>query len=358
MEEQVIPWLLDRIVDFMKEGEATIQGSTSVVDSGFVVATDGHKATIKAKYDKIEQDRLDKIEAEKQRVIRKAERKKAREIRAKDLELEKFRDGIQRNLIFKGERQEVLKTNLLDIHGFLSKESFLGTLGGLVQQVYYIVDDIVNRFPAGLKTYMEKKVENVDDDYFTRPNNLRELIMSEHFMPFLMTYLKDLKCESIDLFLHPLCAKFLDDLECPHDDLSGLEDEQLLAFKELFLKNKPKNMMKLSKNLDTILSQLIDILAKKIPIENVNVKIDAIHHKVKLVTLPEGQVEEDYEEIIEKEAEDGTKKTETVKVAKNVDFQALVYMKVPQHEVEIEKPEQEDMEMEGKVEPMEMESTI
>ena len=258
-------------------------------------------------------------------------------------------------MIFKGERLEVLKTNLLDIHGFLQKESFLGTLGGLVQQLYYIVDDIVNRFPAGLKTYMEKKVENLDEDYFTRPNNLRELIMAEHFMPFLMSYIKDLKCDSIDLCLHPLCAKFLDNAECPHDDLSGLTDEQLIAFKDLFLKNKPKDMRKLSKQLDTLLDQLIDILAKRIPVENVHVKIDSIHHKVRLVTLAEGMVEEDYEEIIEKVAEDGTKTTETIKHAKNVDFQALILMKVPQHEVEVEKNVSEGGDMEAeKVEPMEM----
>lgn len=72
---------------------------------------------------------------------------------------------------------------------------------------------------------MEKKIENNDEDYFSRANNLRELMLNEHFMPLFMTYLKDMKNESIDLFLHPICAKFLADLSCELDDLSTLSDD-------------------------------------------------------------------------------------------------------------------------------------
>jgi hypothetical protein len=53
MEEQVMPWLLDRICDFLKEDEATIQGSSGVVDDGITCASNSHAATIKAKYDAI-----------------------------------------------------------------------------------------------------------------------------------------------------------------------------------------------------------------------------------------------------------------------------------------------------------------
>ena len=76
-------------------------------------------------------------------------------------------------------------------------------------QIYYIIEEITNRYPEGLKIYMEKKIANNDEEYFNKPNNLRELLLSEHVMPFIMSYLKDMKNDSIDLVLHPLCVKFL-----------------------------------------------------------------------------------------------------------------------------------------------------
>ena len=49
---------------------------------------------IKARYAAIEQAKQDEIEAAKARVQRKKDRRLAREIRAKDLELEKYKDQI------------------------------------------------------------------------------------------------------------------------------------------------------------------------------------------------------------------------------------------------------------------------
>jgi len=46
---------------------------------------------------------------------------------------------------------------------------------------------------------MEKKIQNDDEDYFLRPNNPRELLLPEHLMPFFMTYLKDMKNDSLDI---------------------------------------------------------------------------------------------------------------------------------------------------------------
>ncbi len=54
----------------------------------------------------------------------------------------------------------------------------------------------------GLKNYMEKKIQADDEDYFLRPNNLRELLLPDYLMPFLMSYLKDMKNESIEIMIH------------------------------------------------------------------------------------------------------------------------------------------------------------
>jgi hypothetical protein len=61
MEEQVMPWLMDRICDFLCEDEAATSGATLTIEGGLMDAQNSHSAVIKAKYDGIEQERLDKI---------------------------------------------------------------------------------------------------------------------------------------------------------------------------------------------------------------------------------------------------------------------------------------------------------
>ena len=184
---------------------------------------------------------------------------------------------------------------------------------------------------------MTKKVDNNDDDYFSRPNNLRELMLSEHLLPFLMLYMKHMSNESIELFLHPLCVRYLDEIDCPYDDLSGLTGEQLVEFKELFMANRTEAHRGLSKQIDTILDFMIEILAKRVPSDKATVKIDAIHSKVKLVPLPEDIINEDFKEEIKIPNEDGsTPRKETVQKKANVSHQAILYIKVGQYEEEEE----------------------
>ena len=130
MEEQVIPWLMDRIQDFLREDAATIEGSSAVVNDGIIGVSNGHASAIQARRDAIKKAEADKVEAHKQNEIRKQQRREAREKRAKDEELERFRDTVERNVIFKGESLEVLRSNLLDIHGNYIASNYIGTLGG------------------------------------------------------------------------------------------------------------------------------------------------------------------------------------------------------------------------------------
>jgi len=84
MEQQVIPWLMDRIVDFLREDAATIEGSSSVVNEGIIGVSNGHASAIQARRDAIKKAEADKVEARKQNEIRKQQRREAREKRAKD----------------------------------------------------------------------------------------------------------------------------------------------------------------------------------------------------------------------------------------------------------------------------------
>ena len=66
MEEQVIPWLYDRIMDFIREDEATIKGSSEVVTDGIAGTCSAHVEAIKAKKARDEKAKADKLEAERQ----------------------------------------------------------------------------------------------------------------------------------------------------------------------------------------------------------------------------------------------------------------------------------------------------
>ena len=92
-----------------------------------------------------------------------------------------------------------MQTNLVDMDSHFTSDKMLTTYGGQLMQIYYIFEDVQKRFPHYLKKYMEMKIANDDEDYFARPNNPRELLLPEHLMPFFMTYLKDMKNESLDI---------------------------------------------------------------------------------------------------------------------------------------------------------------
>lgn len=261
-----------------------------------------------------------------------------------------FKDLIEKNVIYKGEVQNVLSTNLVDITGNYDAESpYISALGGQILQIFYTLEEISTKYPHGLKNYMEKKIEGDDGDYFLRPNNPSELLLPEHLMPFLMHYLKDMKNDSIDILLHPICVQFLEQNNTELDDLSTLDDEQLIAFKELHTKQiMAKSHRDRGKMMDRLYDYLIDILAKKVPTDNVTVKIDQIHHKVKFVTMPDDVVEEDFEQKITEEAKEGEeqKEPQVIHRKKNINDVAVLLLKPGQ----VQEEEEVKLEIEHEME--------
>ena len=123
---------------------------------------------------------------------------------------------------------------------------------------------------------MQKKLDADDDVYFEKPNNARELLLPEHLMGFLMQYIKDMKNESIDILISRQADTFLRELDCSKEDLSGLSEDDLIKFKGFFETNKrvSKFHKNVGKMMDTLFDYLIDILAKRVPIEGVSVKVE------------------------------------------------------------------------------------
>lgn len=187
--------------------------------------------------------------------------------------------------------------------------------------------------------YMEKKIANDDEDYFSRPNNPRELLLGDHLEPFLMLYLKEMKNECIEVLLHPEAAQFLKDKDVPNDEISLLTEEDAVTFKDLFVKKKVSLAHKgCTKQMDTIYEYLIDILTKRVPVDAPNVKLDQIVSKIALIDIPEGVYTEDYTETVKQPpAEEGGEEIEEqVQRTKNTDEKAVIVMKVPQVEEEEE----------------------
>ena len=236
---------------------------------------------------------------------------------------------------------------LVDITGnFQSNYHVIGAYGGHMMQLAYVVEDIIKRYhPKGLETYLQKKVTQDDEEYFARANNLAELVLEAHLMPFIMSYLKDMKTECIEVMVHPKISAFMDTTEANLEDLSSLTDDQVTKFKELFKENRVSTAHKnAGKSMDMLYDFLVDILAKRVPVENVAVKVDQINGKVKLIEMPEGLYHEDTVEIITKENEDGTKTEEKVEHKQNTEEAAVIVLRVPQ----IEKEEEIQIQVSGK----------
>lgn len=126
-----------------------------------------------------------------------------------------------------------------------------------------------------MKNYNEKKLEDNDPEYFNKPNNLRELIQPEHLNSLLLQYLKSMQNEAIIIQLHPLCAKYLDSLECSYEDLSGLSDDELVKFKQMFKENRTMSQKNIKGEwILSLYDFMIDVLARKTISENSSVKVE------------------------------------------------------------------------------------
>ena len=205
-------------------------------------------------------------------------------------------------------------------------------------QLFYTLDAIEKKYPDGLKTYLEKRVADNDKEYFQRPNNLRELLVESHLLPFFMQYLKNLTSE-LEIMIHPTVARYLTDLEIPLDDLSGLSDDDYVRFKELFMQNRiSPHLCNRGKNMDNLFDFAVDVLARRVPTENVSVKVGEITSRILLVPMPEGLHHEDYEEVIMHEDDDGTEREEKLSYKKNTNECGLIVLKVPQYEQQEEIP--------------------
>lgn len=91
-----------------------------------------------------------------------------------------------------------------------------------------------------------------------------------------MLYMKGMKNESFDLFLHPIAQRFLDERECAYDDLTTLSEEDFAEFLKVYKGNKSKAHRQLQNEatIDGLLEFLLKVLAKHDISDKTKVKLD------------------------------------------------------------------------------------
>ena len=122
--------------------------SEKIIEQGILKRMEVHSKTLKARASKKKQEQEDKEMAGVRQEQRRAERKIARETRAKEQAKNKMRDEIRRMLIDKGQVcQPVNQTELMEIHGCYEKgKQYLGAVGGQLQQLYYVINSILKLY--------------------------------------------------------------------------------------------------------------------------------------------------------------------------------------------------------------------
>lgn len=91
----------------------------------------------------------------------------------------------------------------MDVHGNYAKNtSFIGGLGGHVQQLYYIIAVIIENYESDLTAFYERSREDpvAANKAADTP---RELLLERFFVPFLLHFIKDIKCDAINILKRP-----------------------------------------------------------------------------------------------------------------------------------------------------------
>lgn len=105
------------------------------------------------------------------------------------------------------------------------------------------------------------------------------------------------------------------------------------------MKNRTKSFRKKGETMDLLLDFIIDVLAKRPISDKAGVKVEQIHNKVALVPIPEGILDEDFEEEKSIPNEDGSTPRKEKQMRKaNTKHNSIIYIQIPQTEEPVEVP--------------------
>lgn len=158
--------------------------------------------------------------------------------------------------------------------------------------MYYVVCSILNESGDDLSAWYKRKQESPTDEAAKKPHTARELLIEQFFMPMVVGYLKDSKCEAFTFMATNEMAAFLAEAKVTmsntgHYELNKMSKENYIKFRYYFAEERMCHKVwtenKNEKAMDLLLSIFVLVLCKKIPAECGIPKIENLHNKVKLL---------------------------------------------------------------------------
>ena len=303
---------------------------------------------------KKQQEAAAKIQAEVDAIARREQRAAMREKRAKDQAKEQLRSEIRRVLIDKSTTFSPAATaELLEVHGCFERgKQFVGAIGGMVMQWYHVLNAIWKIYPEeSLLTFYARMQEDPGQESVKSAQTPREILMEFFFVPFILTALKELKCEFMQFLIMPEMAEVMQTLKVSkpagveHYDFTRLNNEQYMVFRNAFVTNRMfSDVYKVEDNprlMDQILGVLCMVICNRVPKNIVPFKCDTLVQKVRLVSAPRGM------ELKDRVTVDAN--GEETKIEKNTNVRAIVRILVPKR-----KMTQEEIEHEAEMEAARM----
>ena len=137
-----------------------------------------------------------------------------------------------------------------------------------------------------------KIAEDPKQDGVKNPRNPQELLLEQFWVPFFLTALKELKCDNLQLLMHPTLEALVLSFKLPKNssenfDFTKMSTEQYYQFRHVFVEERMYDTVfagnKGSKAMDLILSVLCMILCNKVPKNLVSFRPDSLASKIKLM---------------------------------------------------------------------------
>ena len=272
--------------------------ATSIIEAGILEAKNGHGRTLKAREDRLASEAAAKEEAARQKELMREQRRKDREERAKKEAKAALRAQINKHIIDKGEpKTGVANEPLLDIYGNYERTSankFLAGIGGQLQQLYYVIEAMYEIYPeSDLNEHFVKKREDPKAEAVSKANTPRELLMEQFFVPFMLGFLKELKCDFIQFMIPPKLQQIIDTLKVNRNpqtdalDFTRLNDKDYYAFRHAFVEQKLfYETYQNNKNehaIEAILNVICMVICGRVPKNTVPFMCNQLISKIKLV---------------------------------------------------------------------------
>lgn len=193
-------------------------------------------------------------------------------------------------------KDELEKCELQELDQPIVGES-LHTLGGHFQQIYYVVAAIKELFENDISSYYHRKQENPGD--CNKATSPIELLLEEYFVPFCVSFLKDLRSECLSIVATDAMAEMLEKFEIKVNaqggffELAKMNKEQYLRFRNLFIDERLYKVEYRENKQDSAMELLLRtfclVMCKKLPTDVTFPP--SLHSKIHLVPAKTTQKE-------------------------------------------------------------------